>query len=81
MGQAVCGRREAILKAVADRFPSVITKVCDLSLETDRIELFNWINEHHPDLNVLVNNAGVQNWMNISDCNFYQKATNEVAPM
>ena len=53
--------------------------MCDLSLETDRIELFNWINEHHPDLNVLVNNAGVQNWMNISDCNFYQKATNEVA--
>ena len=74
----ICGRREAALKDVADKFPSVITKVCDLSIEPDRIELYNWIAEKHSDLNVLVNNAGIQNWMSISDSGFYQKATEEI---
>ncbi len=74
----ICGRREAMLQEVAEKFPSVITKVCDLSNEADRIELYNWISENHNDLNVLINNAGVQNWMNIADDNFYQKATTEI---
>ena len=73
-------------REVADKFPSVITKVCDLSIEADRIELYNWIAENHSDLNVLVNNAGIQNWMSISDNDFYHKAneeitTNVVAPV
>ncbi len=74
----ICGRREAVLKEVADKFPTVITKVCDLSLENDRIELYNWVAENHSDLNVLVNNAGIQNWMDISDNDFYQKANDEL---
>ncbi|HEU4574291.1 MAG TPA: SDR family NAD(P)-dependent oxidoreductase [Chitinophagaceae bacterium] len=74
----ICGRREAVLKEVTDKFPSVITRVCDLSIEADRIELYNWVLENHSDLNVLVNNAGIQNWMNISDTNFYQKANDEI---
>ena len=47
-------------------------------MESDRAELYNWIAENHSDLNVLVNNAGIQNWMNISDDDFYQKANDEV---
>ena len=74
----ICGRREDVLKEVADKFPSVITKVCDLSAEADRINLYNWISENHNDLNVLVNNAGIQNWMNITDSDFYQRTTKEI---
>lgn len=74
----VCGRRESVLKEVKDKFPSVITKVCDLSIEAERIELYNWVSENHPDLNVLVNNAGIQNWMNIDDSDFYAKSVNEI---
>jgi uncharacterized oxidoreductase len=74
----ICGRRETILKDVANKFPTVITKVCDLSKETDRVELYNWVEQNHSDLNVLVNNAGIQNWMDISDNDFYQKANDEV---
>jgi uncharacterized oxidoreductase len=74
----ICGRRESVLKEVANQFPSVITKVCDLSTESERIELYNWIAENHPDLSVLVNNAGIQNWMNVTDEDFYQKANEEV---
>ena len=74
----ICGRREDILKEVSDKFPSVITKVCDLSNEAERIELYNWVAQNHSDLNVLVNNAGIQNWMNISDADFYEKANTEI---
>ena len=49
----ICGRRESVLKEVSDKFPSVITKVCDLSTESERIELYNWIAENHADLTVL----------------------------
>jgi len=74
----ICGRREDVLKEVASKFSSVITKVCDLSNEADRIELYNWIATNHSDLNVLVNNAGIQNWMSVTDNDFYQKADNEI---
>jgi uncharacterized oxidoreductase len=74
----ICGRREATLKEVKDKFPTVITKVCDLTLEADRIELYNWVSENHSDLDVLVNNAGIQNWMSISDNDFYEKADEEI---
>lgn len=82
----ICGRRETVLKEVQDKFPSVIIKVCDLTVEADRIELYNWVSENHSDLNVLINNAGIQNWMNISDNEFYKKAeeelnTNVLAPI
>jgi uncharacterized oxidoreductase len=59
----ICGRREAILKEVKNKFPTVIIKVCDLSVEKERIDLYNWVAENHSDLNILVNNAGIQNWM------------------
>jgi len=74
----ICGRRESALQEAAEKFPSVITKTCDLSIEADRIGLYNWISKNHPDLNVLVNNAGIQNWMSITDSGFYQKATEEI---
>ncbi|UAY50641.1 SDR family oxidoreductase [Ferruginibacter albus] len=75
----ICGRRTEVLKAVTDKFPSVISKECDLSVEADRIELYKWIAKEHMDLNVLVNNAGIQNWMSVSDEGFYQKAADEIS--
>src|SRR5450432_3612046 len=74
----ICGRRESVLKEVAEKFPSVITKVCDLSIEAERIELFKWVSDHHGDLNVLVNNAGIQQWMKIDDGDFFQRAKDEI---
>ncbi|SDG02591.1 SDR family oxidoreductase [Chitinophaga filiformis] len=74
----ICGRREATLKEVSDKYPSIITKACDLSTEAGREELYKWVATHHSDLNVLVNNAGIQNWMNITDADFYQRAKTEI---
>lgn len=75
----VCARRESVLKELQVKFPSVIVRVCDLSLEKERVELFSWIEKNHPDLNVLINNAGIQQWMGISDNNFFEKAKEELA--
>jgi uncharacterized oxidoreductase len=75
----ICGRRADALKEVYNKFPSVIIKVCDLSMEAERVELYNWISKNHSNLNVLVNNAGIQNWMTISDSDFYEKAQTEIA--
>ena len=74
----ICGRRAQALNEAKEKLPSVITKVCDLSMESERIALFNWINEFHSDLNMLINNAGIQNWMNVNDTDFYQKADQEI---
>ncbi len=74
----ICGRRADKLREVNEKFPTVITRVCDLTLESDRIELYNWVAENHSDLNVLINNAGIQNWMKINDEDFYQKANLEI---
>ncbi|ACU59623.1 SDR family oxidoreductase [Chitinophaga pinensis] len=75
----VVSRRESVLKGVSDKFPAVITKVGDLSTEAGRIALFKWVEEQHSDLNVLVNNAGVQQWTNITDADFYQRIKEEIA--
>src|SRR5215470_12729946 len=74
----ICGRRESELKKVSDKYPQVVTRPCDLSIEEQRVDLFNWISENHSDLNVLVNNAGIQNWMKITDPDFYAKSKQEI---
>ncbi|MEX6686589.1 SDR family NAD(P)-dependent oxidoreductase [Danxiaibacter flavus] len=74
----ICGRRESALKEAASKLPSVITKVCDLAIAQEREDLYKWIEKEHNDLNVLVNNAGIQNWMSFEDEDFYEKAKTEI---
>lgn len=74
----ICGRREQVLKEVSDKYPSVITKVCDLAVESDRVALFDWISKEHSDTNVLVNNAGIQQWISIDTPDFFERAKNEI---
>ncbi len=74
----ICGRRESVLKEIADKFPSVIARVCDLSIENERIKFFEWVKVNHPDINVLVNNAGIQHWMTIYENDFYERAKKEI---
>ncbi|WP_040203472.1 SDR family oxidoreductase [Neobacillus jeddahensis] len=56
----VCGRRENALQNAKESFPSLITRVCDLAIESERIALFDWVTANYPEVNVLVNNAGIQ---------------------
>jgi uncharacterized oxidoreductase len=56
----ICGRREAKLREAKEKYPELITHVCDVTKESDRIMLFDWVTSEYPDVNVLVNNAGIQ---------------------
>ena len=56
----ICGRRADRLKHLAQKHPGLITKECDLADTQQRDELAAWVIEHHSDVNVLMNNAGVQ---------------------
>ena len=75
----ICGRRESVLNEVKAKFPTVITKVCDLAIEAERVALYEWIAENHPDLNVLINNAGIQKWVSVTDADFYESMKSELA--
>lgn len=75
----ICGRRESALEEAAKELSRVVTRVADLSTPEGRTELFEWIAKEHPDTNVLVNNAGIQQWMAIEDEDFFQRAETEIA--
>jgi uncharacterized oxidoreductase len=74
-----CGRRVEALSGARAKLPSLVTRVCDVETSTGREELFRWVQAEHGDANVLVNNAGIQNWMGISDDNFMARARQEIA--
>jgi|ERR1700757_1239373 len=74
----ICGRRADVLKQVSVKHPLIITKVCDLAVAAEREELFKWVIEKHSDLNVLINNAGIQQWMNVTDADFFTRAKDEI---
>ena len=56
----ICGRRENRLIEVQEEHPSIHIRVCDVSDEDDRKSLFKWATENFTDLNILINNAGIQ---------------------
>jgi len=65
----VCGRRETKLQEAKDQYPELIIRVCDVTKEADRLALFDWVTSEHPDVNVLVNNAGIQQRYHILKAN------------
>lgn len=56
----ICGRREHKLLEAKEKFPGIETKVCNAADLKQREELFNWAVSSHPELNMIINNAGIQ---------------------
>ena len=75
----ICGRRKDVLDEAESKLRGVITYQCDLSASEGRDTLFTWIKTHHSDTNVLINNAGIQQWMTVNDDNFMQRAKEEIS--
>jgi uncharacterized oxidoreductase len=71
------GRREEKLQEAKDKFPQLHTRVCDVSKAEERVSLFKWATSEFPELNVLVNNAGIQQRVNLLNATngwaYYQK--------
>lgn len=75
----VCGRRESVLQEATSKLSGVIAKQCDLTKANERLALIDWVIEEHPDLNVVINNAGIQQWMKLDDEDFFARAEQEIA--
>lgn len=56
----VIGRKEDKLHEIKSMMPDIIIKRCDLSNPEEIKELVNFCKEHHPDINILINNAGIE---------------------
>ncbi|BDS14238.1 SDR family oxidoreductase [Aureispira anguillae] len=54
------GRNEERLKKLAQRTPKIIPFCCDISNTEDLDQLVFFIEQEHKDLNILINNAGIQ---------------------
>jgi uncharacterized oxidoreductase len=83
----ICGRRIVKLNEARDKISQLNIKVCDLSKEKERISLFEWINSKFHNINILINNAGVQRVINFKKVganlfnNENEIETNLVAPL
>lgn len=56
----ICGRRERKLREAKRKLQGVHVKRFDVAKENERQKLFHWATSNFTDLNVLVNNAGIQ---------------------
>lgn len=56
----VCARTDENLKLAKERLPQLHIKMCDISKEVECDDLYKWTTENFKDLNILINNAGIQ---------------------
>ncbi len=56
----ICGRRQNRLAEIQQQYKGIVTHVCNVAESKDREELAAWVISNFPDVNVLINNAGVQ---------------------
>ncbi|HEY69559.1 MAG TPA: SDR family NAD(P)-dependent oxidoreductase [Anaerolineae bacterium] len=56
----ICGRREEPLEQVTQRLANVHYRVCDVSQPDERRKLADWATSEFEQLDLLVNNAGIQ---------------------
>jgi uncharacterized oxidoreductase len=76
----ICGRREDKLQEAKKMFPELHTRMCDVASEPERETLFEWAKIEFPDLNVLVNNAGIQLRTQLADMQIsWKEQQNEIA--
>ena len=82
----ICGRRTERLAEIKAKHPQVETFACDVTDERQRAQLRDWAVSRFPELNVLVNNAGIQHATDLTQPVDLQRVrqeieTNLVAPI
>ncbi len=75
----VCSRSLKKLEETKRSLQSVATYQCDISKEAERIQLYNWIMERFPTLNIFINNAAIAYRTDfLNDEKSYEKAVEEI---
>jgi uncharacterized oxidoreductase len=75
----VCGRREDKLLAVKAKHPNVHTYTCDIATAEERIALAERAVSEFPSLDVLVNNAGIQRRVALTQPELWDVTHQEIA--
>jgi len=63
----VCGRTEEKFRQAQQRVPGIAYLKADVADQADRRRLLDWVKAEHPNTNVLVNNAGIQCRVQLTD--------------
>jgi uncharacterized oxidoreductase len=74
----ICGRRSERLEEIKTKHPEIIIRQTDVSDDNQRHDLAQWVQEHHPDTNVLINNAGIQLLTDLTNCNNLDRVRSEI---
>jgi len=59
----ICGRREDKLREAKEKLPQIHIRKCDVSKEEERRSLYEWVSSNFKGINILVNNAGIQRYV------------------
>jgi uncharacterized oxidoreductase len=62
----ICGRTEDKLNRACKKLPQISTRKCDLSIDKERSSLFDYVRSSYGDLNILINNAGIQRMVSLT---------------
>lgn len=70
----ICDQSPEALEAARQAHPQLETLLCDVGQEAERIALFQKIKAQFPEVNVLINNAGIQRRLRFAE---YEEAWSE----
>ncbi|SHL77574.1 SDR family oxidoreductase [Hymenobacter psychrotolerans] len=73
------GRREDKLREAQRHLPGLHIWVCDVGRATERLALLAWVQQEFPRLNVLVNNAGIQRRVRLTEPSDWETQQQELA--
>ncbi|MFL6375105.1 MAG: SDR family oxidoreductase [Pyrinomonadaceae bacterium] len=75
----ICGRRAEVLADVKQQHPEIQTHVCDLAEPSAREKMAEWLITEFPDLNIVVNNAGIQRSVDLTQEGDFSRVHTEIA--
>ncbi len=75
----VCGRRGSALEQARTQLPGLQVHAADLSLPEERVRVAGWVTAQFPKLDVLFNNAGIQQYIKLAESPEWPTIHNELA--
>ena len=63
----IAGRNSEKLERTVTDNPGMIPLLTDVSMESERLTLFETVRDTYPDVNILINNAGIQQRLDVAD--------------
>src|ERR1022692_4033173 len=78
-GVIICGRREDKLREAKEKRPELHIHACNVAEASDRVSLLDWAIGEFPRLNVLINNAGIQQQVTLGGSEQWASLQEEIA--